>query len=173
MRMARRCGLDVAEVELTRANGKDVLLVERFDRVRGTRQRRPAGSALTMLGIPETAPREASYGSLAEVIRERFTEPRQTLRELFSRITYNILCGNTDDHARDHAAFWDGRMLTLTPAYDICSYLRGRRRSHASNDAWRAGRPVSVLARSSEQSNARLSTDSTDPRRARSSKRNS
>jgi serine/threonine-protein kinase HipA len=31
-------------------------------------------------------------------------------------ICFNVLCGNTDDHA----AFWDGRMLTLTPAYDIC-----------------------------------------------------
>ncbi len=43
-----------------------------------------------------------------------------TLRELFSRIVFNILVGNTDDHARNHAAFWDGRMLMLTPAYDIC-----------------------------------------------------
>lgn len=31
-----------------------------------------------------------------------------------------MLCGNTDDHARNHAAFWDGKRLTLTPAYDIC-----------------------------------------------------
>jgi serine/threonine-protein kinase HipA len=33
---------------------------------------------------------------------------------------FNILVGNTDDHARNHAAFWDGHALTLTPAYDIC-----------------------------------------------------
>ena len=33
---------------------------------------------------------------------------------------FNILCGNTDDHARNHAGFWDGEHLTLTPAYDIC-----------------------------------------------------
>jgi serine/threonine-protein kinase HipA len=26
----------------------------------------------------------------------------------------------TDDHARNHAAFWDGKVLSLTPAYDIC-----------------------------------------------------
>jgi serine/threonine-protein kinase HipA len=35
-----------------------------------------------------------------------------------------ILCGNTDDHARNHAAFWDGRRLSLTPAYDICPQIR-------------------------------------------------
>jgi len=37
----------------------------------------------------------------------------------------NILCGNTDDHARNHAAFWDGKTLSLTPAYDICPQDRG------------------------------------------------
>jgi serine/threonine-protein kinase HipA len=138
MSMARRCGLDVANVELTSANGKDVLLVERFDRIPGTEQRRRQVSALTMLGIPETAPREASYGGLAEVIRERFEKPRQTLRELFSRAAFNILCGNTDDHARNHAAFWDGRTLTLTPAYDICTYLRG---GGEATQAMRLGEP--------------------------------
>lgn len=35
-------------------------------------------------------------------------------------MVFNILSGNTDDHARNHAAFWDGQTLTLTPAYDIC-----------------------------------------------------
>lgn len=138
MSMARRCGLDVATVELTAANGKDVLLVERFDRIPGTERRRLQVSALTMLGIPETAPREASYGGLAQVMRERFTQPRLALRELFARAAFNILCGNTDDHARNHAAFWDGRMLTLTPAYDICPYLRG---GGEATQAMRLGAP--------------------------------
>ena len=34
------------------------------------------------------------------------------------------MCGNNDDHARNHAAFWDGKELTLTPAYDICPQAR-------------------------------------------------
>ncbi|MCY4393586.1 MAG: HipA domain-containing protein, partial [Rhodospirillaceae bacterium] len=45
---------------------------------------------------------------------------RATLHELYGRLAFNILCGNTDDHARNHAGFWDGEHLTLTPAYDIC-----------------------------------------------------
>jgi len=28
------------------------------------------------------------------------------------------------DHARNHAAFWDGQTLTLTSAYDICPQSR-------------------------------------------------
>ncbi len=125
MDLARRAGLDVAGVDLASVMGRDVLLVERFDRVPGTRQRRAAVSALTMLQLDELMGRYASYADLAQIIRERFTDARTTLRELFARITYNILTGNSDDHARNHAAFWDGEWLTLTPAYDICPQLRG------------------------------------------------
>jgi serine/threonine-protein kinase HipA len=39
-------------------------------------------------------------------------------------MVFNVLVGNTDDHARNHAAFWDGRQLRLTPAYDICPQAR-------------------------------------------------
>ena len=39
---------------------------------------------------------------------------------MFGRLVFNILCGNADDHARNHAAFWNGKELALTPAYDIC-----------------------------------------------------
>ncbi len=122
MKLAAACELDVAPVSMTAAAGKDVLLIDRFDRIKSGAgwQRKAMVSALTMLGLDEMMARYASYEDLAEVIRHRFTDPKQTLRELYARIVFNILCGNTDDHARNHAAFWDGRMLSLTPAYDIC-----------------------------------------------------
>lgn len=122
MKLAVACGLDAAPVSIILAGGKDVLLIERFDRAQanGGWQRRAMVSALTMLGLDEMMARYASYEDLAEIIRHRFTEPKDTLRELYGRIVFNILCGNTDDHARNHAAFWDGKMLKLTPAYDIC-----------------------------------------------------
>jgi serine/threonine-protein kinase HipA len=122
MKLAAACDLDVAPVSIIPAGGKDVLLIERFDRIRanGSWQRRAMVSALTMLELDEMLARYASYEDFAEIIRHRFTEPKDTLRELYGRIVFNILCGNTDDHARNHAAFWDGKMLTLTPAYDIC-----------------------------------------------------
>lgn len=120
MELARRAGLDVAPVQIVKSLGRDVLLVERFDRVPGTSERRALVSALAILELDELMARYASYADLAQVVRERFTDARATLRELFSRITFNILVGNTDDHARNHAAFWDGADLRLTPAYDIC-----------------------------------------------------
>lgn len=123
MELARRAGLDVASVELQRVSGKDVLMVERFDRPGGGR-RRALISALTILQLDEMLARYASYADLADLVRKRFTDSPATLRELFSRIVFNVLAGNTDDHARNHAAFWDGEALTLTPAYDLCPQPR-------------------------------------------------
>lgn len=134
MRLAYLCGLDVANVTLTQTLGKDVLLIERFDRTLTDSgwTRHILLSALTLLGLDEMTARYATYPDLAEIIRQRFVNPRQTLRELFSRMVFNVLCGNTDDHARNHAAFWDGQALTLTPAYDICPQMRtGRQASQA------------------------------------------
>ncbi len=124
MELARRAGLNVAPVSLVESLGRQVLLVERFDRVPGTAQRRGLVSALTILELDEMIGRYASYADLAQVIRERFTDAKSTLRELFARITFNIMVGNTDDHARNHAAFWDSSALTLTPGYDICPQPR-------------------------------------------------
>lgn len=127
MRLAALAGLDVAPVELAQAAGRDVLLVRRFDRVPhpdGRWRRRGLVSALTLLGLDEMMAAYASYQDLAEIVRHRFAQPRRDLRELFARLVFNILCGNTDDHARNHAAYWDGGRLSLTPAYDLCPQLR-------------------------------------------------
>lgn len=126
MRLASMCGINAAPVALVRASGRDVLLIERFDRERTAAGwlRKSMVSALTMLALDEMMARYASYQDFAEIVRHRFADAPATLRELFARIVFNILCGNTDDHARNHAAFWDGNMLTLTPAYDICPQAR-------------------------------------------------
>jgi serine/threonine-protein kinase HipA len=134
MRLARKAGLNVASVALRKAMGKDVLVIERFDRVAEGDQwrRRAMVSALTLFELDEMMAAYASYEKLAEIIRHRFSEPKATLRELFSRIVFNILSGNTDDHARNHAAFWNGKQLSLTPAYDICPQSRsGQQASQA------------------------------------------
>ena len=113
MRLAAQVGLNVARVHLVRAAGKDVLLVERFDRIKSKNgwTRKAMVSALTLFGLDAMMARYASYEDLAEIIRHRFTSPKATLHELFQRLVFNILCGNTDDHARNHAAFWDGKHL--------------------------------------------------------------
>jgi serine/threonine-protein kinase HipA len=152
MELARRAGIDAAPVRLAKARGRDALLVERFDRPGGGR-RRAMVSALTMLGLDEAGARYATYADLADLVRARFTESKATLRELFSRIVFNILCSNNDDHPRNHAAFWDGEALTLTPAYDICPQLRGGGETAQimaiGRDGWRMSQVAGCVGRAS------------------------
>jgi serine/threonine-protein kinase HipA len=126
MRLAALAGLNVAAVRMAKAANKDVVLIERFDRTLANAgwTRRAMVSALTMQGLDEMEARYASYEAMAEIMRQRFVAPVEALRDLFGRIVFNILVGNTDDHARNHAAFWDGAMLIQTPAYDICPQTR-------------------------------------------------
>ena len=129
MRLAKLAGMDVAHVDIEQVLDREVLLVERFDR-QPTEDgknwhRRSLVSALTWTQEDELAARHVAYSELAEIIRARFREPGKDLRELFARMIFNILVGNTDDHARNHAGFWDGDMLELTPAYDIAPQKRG------------------------------------------------
>ena len=126
MRLAEEAGIDVAAVKIDDAAHKKVLLIERFDRekTKAGWTRKSMVSALTLFGLDEIMAAHASYEDLAELIRTKFTDHSKDLTEMFKRLCFNILVSNTDDHARNHAAFWDGRTLELTPAYDICPQLR-------------------------------------------------
>ena len=74
MRLAEKAGLSVAPVRLEHVAGKDVLLVDRFDRIKGRDdwQRKAMVSALTIFGLDEMMARYASYEVLAHRIRAEF-----------------------------------------------------------------------------------------------------
>jgi serine/threonine-protein kinase HipA len=124
MLLAAEAGIDVAPVEVIDVTGRDVLLVDRFDRPRDG-SRRMVVSALTILGLRETEARYAGYADLARAMRHPgWSETGAQLRELYTRMVLNIAISNTDDHLRNHAAFWDGTRLRLTPAYDVAPQRR-------------------------------------------------
>jgi serine/threonine-protein kinase HipA len=137
MILARRVGLSVAACKVIRCAGRDVLLVERFDRTATRGQRRMMVSALTILAEDELGARYAGYPDIADAVRREFTAPAQTLRELFARMVFNVCIGNTDDHLRNHAAFWDGAQLSLTPAYDLCPQPRSGQTANQALDITR------------------------------------
>ena len=80
-------------------------------------------SGLTMLGLAEHEARYATYPDLVDRLRQDGADA-DVGRRMFERIVFNIAIGNNDDHGRNHAAFWDGRALELTPAYDLCPQIR-------------------------------------------------
>jgi serine/threonine-protein kinase HipA len=122
--LARRCGIDVPNASVIQSMGRDVLLIERFDRPPGGR-RRHVVSGLTMLGFDALlGARYGSYPEMLDVLRELGRAPHRIGRRLFERVVFNVAIGNNDDHARNHAAFWDGQSLDLTPAFDLTPQVR-------------------------------------------------
>lgn len=115
--LAKRMGVDTVDFRLSKTGQRDVLLVRRFDRAEG--KRRMTVSGLTMLNLDEMIGRYATYPELLDVLTAQSDSPDTVGETLFRRIAANIILGNTDDHARNHAAFWDGRHLSLTPTYDL------------------------------------------------------
>ena len=153
MRLAAHVGIDVPEVRVTNVGGRDVLLVRRFDR-EGDGTRRMMVSALTMIGFDDfLGARWSSYPELMDVLRKFAPSGDRLGRTLFERIVFNVLITNIDDHARNHAAFWDGHHLRLTPAYDLLPHLRA---SHEVQQAMDIGR-----AESPERNGPRTSTRTT------------
>lgn len=126
MALARLAKIRVPETRLETINGRDVLLVRRFDRPAPGEPpgRKLVLSALTLLDLDETEARLAAYPDLSEVLLKHAADPAADRTELFRRMVFNVLIGNEDDHARNHSCFWDGDWLALCPAYDIVPQAR-------------------------------------------------
>ena len=132
MKLAELSGIKTSKVHFERIGKRDVLLIERFDRLEDG-SRKHMLSALTLLGLGEMTSRYASYPDFLGKLQSGSTENNQN-KELFSRMVFNVISGNTDDHARNHAVFWDGNSYELTPVYDICPQIRyGNEASQAMN----------------------------------------
>lgn len=124
LELARRAGLSVPKTALqTLADGRQVMLIERFDRipVAGGMSRKHMVSALTMLGLTEQDSPDASYAQIIRVIEQWSAEGQVTAQreELFSRMVFNILVTNDDDHLRNHAFVHDDGAWNLSPLYDV------------------------------------------------------
>ena len=123
MHLAGRCGIRVPRCQVISIGGRDIFLIERFDRFGDHVHpfRRHFISAMTLTGSKEMT--KGSYGGIARAIR-RFGPAdtlQQDLAELFRRMLFNILCNNHDDHLRNHGFLFDtgSRMWRLSPVYDL------------------------------------------------------
>ncbi|MFV1984589.1 MAG: type II toxin-antitoxin system HipA family toxin [Thiohalomonadales bacterium] len=125
MRLAELAGLHVAQVKFESCEEQGVLLVQRFDRhttntVIPVMSRNFILSGYSLLGLTENEAQYASYVSIADVVRREFFKPKLALEEIFKRLAFNILVGNTDDGINHLCAIWDGTQLNLSPAFGLC-----------------------------------------------------
>lgn len=120
--LAVGCGLNVADAEARKfASDHHCFIVRRFDRT-DAGKRLHFASAMTMTGHVdgEDASTGVSYLELAEVLIRHGSQTNADLRELWSRIVFNILVSNTDDHLRNHGfILTPGSGWRLSEAYDM------------------------------------------------------
>lgn len=124
MCMAKELGIRSANTQIHETKNGDVLLVERFDVSNGLPTHHFL-SANSLLQKPKVAFSDLatyySYGELAEFIRHHTGEYADDATELYKRMVFNALIGNTDDHSRNHAFLYHfaDKTWRLSPAYDI------------------------------------------------------
>jgi serine/threonine-protein kinase HipA len=119
--LARKAGIDVANTKvISVSKSRHILLSERFDRIIDGKRRHFA-SAMSLLGLDDGcgATTGNGYLDIVDFIVSNCTNVQQNLRELYRRVAFNILYGNTDDHFRNHGFILTPKGWTLSPAYDI------------------------------------------------------
>ena len=120
--LARGCGLQVPDSLARRfANPHNTFLVKRFDRTEAGRRLHFA-SAMTLTGRQDgdDASTGASYLEIARVLIDHGAHTDADLRELWSRIVFNLMVSNTDDHLRNHGFILvPGKGWRLSPAFDM------------------------------------------------------
>lgn len=132
MQVAARCGLRVAEVAFQRVGEREVLLVRRFDReidAQGRTLRHLYASAHTVLRLDAQTrgDRSRSYVALAHELQRWCGggggDVLAQQRELWRRMAFNALCGNGDDHPRNHGLLCRNGQWGLADAFDIAPYI--------------------------------------------------
>ena len=120
-RLAAAAGISVAKTRTIRiSSSRDLLLSERFDRTPDGRRIHFA-SAMSLLGLDDGAGSSTGNGYLdiVDFILQGCVDVGRNLRELYRRVAFNVMFGNTDDHFRNHGFLLTPKGWTLSPAYDI------------------------------------------------------
>ncbi|PPG44589.1 hypothetical protein C5C20_06525 [Rathayibacter rathayi] len=119
-------------------------------------------------GEKEQRARYVTSPDVLDVLRRHGPTRADPSPELFARIAFTKAISNSDDHARNHAAFWDGHHRGLIPAYDLAP----GNRSGETASAKRSGTadPARGAHTPPPSSRPRPSADSTSGRVALSSR---
>jgi len=119
--LATNSGLNVAHAMVQKFSDRYyTFLTRRFDRT-ASDERIHFASAMTMLGYRDGANFHdgISYLEIVDFLTNNGANIDSDLRELWSRIVFNIFISNTDDHLRNHGFILTDKGWILSPAYDI------------------------------------------------------
>lgn len=126
--LAQACGINVPEAKVQKfSSDHHTFLVRRFDRT-DLQERLHFASAMTLTGHKDGDDESTgvSYLELAQVLIQHGANTDADLRELWTRIVFNMHVSNTDDHLRNHGFLLNpARGWMLSPMYDVNPILDG------------------------------------------------
>lgn len=118
--MARKASINVAETRIIPGGDYHILLSRRFDRTNDGRRIHFA-SALTLLGLTDGDNASTGYGytDIVDFVIQHGCNVEKNLEELYRRVAFNIIVGNSDDHFRNHGFLLTRKGWELSSAYDL------------------------------------------------------
>jgi serine/threonine-protein kinase HipA len=128
MRLAKRIGLDVADVELGKAGDTSFLQVKRFDREEwadGLWERIHQEDFCQAFGIPPELKYQQEGGPNLKrcfaLVRSVSSVPGPDVLKLFDAVIFNFLIGNSDAHGKNFSFLYTVSGARLAPLYDLVS----------------------------------------------------
>ncbi len=136
MKLAKQCGIQVANIELMRFGKYPALLIERFDRKLTTPNevmRRHVIDGCQALNLPPEYKYERNFGCGRDVAHIRdgasliklfefanqCMNPAETKSKMIDWILFNLLIYNYDAHGKNISFFVGKRGMSLAPFYDL------------------------------------------------------
>lgn len=124
--VARQCGINTPDCKLL--DGK-YFASRRFDRLNG--QRLHTATAGALLGESIQQPK-MDYKTLLHLTGFLTQDPLQ-VEEMFSRMVFNVLTDNKDDHPKNFCFIHTDQRWQLSPAYDLTYSPTGYHGEHATS----------------------------------------
>ncbi|WP_329005633.1 type II toxin-antitoxin system HipA family toxin [Kribbella sp. NBC_00709] len=131
LRAAQLCGLPAASTELLADDRYEVLISQRYDRVRdsGRWARLHQEDMCQALSVPPTKKYQDDGGPGIQQIgdllaRNSLSGSRgENLRRMFDCVVFNAAIGATDSHAKNYSVLLGSRDIRLAPLYDVATML--------------------------------------------------
>lgn len=125
--LARLCKLDAPSVTTGRVGKRSYFLIRRYDRVEqdGRWRRLHQEDFCQALGKPPEAKYESNQSGIrGPTLADMFAVTRNAMRapdllHLLDQAVFNILCCNTDAHAKNYSLMVTGQGFRLAPIYDV------------------------------------------------------
>jgi serine/threonine-protein kinase HipA len=120
--MAKAAGITMQESQLFEENGRAHFMTKRFDRVGNEKLHMQSFCGLQHYDFNEV--NSFSYEQLFETMR-LLGLPYTDARQLFTRMVFNVMVRNCDDHTKNFAFLMDKNgKWSLSPAFDVCHAYR-------------------------------------------------